>query len=80
VANAVCHSTTTLLIDRIRRQADSLRIRGAREQLTSIPANREVRQVLNRLSEFIGDRLQRQPYVALHHKVQVRPGAVAGVA
>ena len=48
--------------------------------LVSISPDRKIRQVLHRLGELVRDRLQRQPDVALHHEVQMRPGAVAGVA
>src|SRR5690606_4361828 len=43
-------------------------------------ADGEVRQAAHRLGEFEGNRFDRQTYVALNHEMQMRPGAVAGVA
>src|SRR3990167_1583952 len=40
----------------------------------------EVRQAVDRLGEVEGDGFQGQADIALHHEVQVRPGAVAGIA
>ena len=46
----------------------------------SVPAHRKVRQAVDALSEPIGNRLQPQPAVALHHEMQMGPAAVAGIA